>query len=238
MAHPCRRRHWRRLGGPTSRGVPVAPPADPAPSAVWPLVLAAALIVATLAGCRQETVQLDRDPAGEPPPAGQPPAAEPRGEDAVARDLFDRLNDERNRRDLAPLEWDDRLRRLARDWSQHMAQTGKLEHRDIDQELVGEMEGFTGLGENIFGASRPVPAGRVHVGWMESPGHRANLLSPRWDRVGIAVVCPPDGGMFATQNFGRTTAHTRAVDTPGDPPPEEPIARPESDGPTCAADGP
>ncbi|QPV63034.1 CAP domain-containing protein [Halosimplex litoreum] len=41
-------------------------------------------------------------------------------------------------------------------------------------------------------------------GWMNSPGHRENLLRPYWSREGIGVVLDPEGGqtqVIATQNF-------------------------------------
>ncbi len=44
-------------------------------------------------------------------------------------------------------------------------------------------------------------AQRVVVGWMNSPGHRANLLKPQWRRQGIGVVIGADGRVWVTQNF-------------------------------------
>ncbi|QLH83459.1 CAP domain-containing protein [Halosimplex pelagicum] len=41
-------------------------------------------------------------------------------------------------------------------------------------------------------------------GWMNSPGHRENLLRPYWNREGIGVVLDPENGqtqVIATQNF-------------------------------------
>lgn len=152
-------------------------------------------------------------------------------EEQIAADLFERANDERRGRGLDPLEWNENLAQLAREWSEEMSTTGEFQHRDIDLDLVQGMDGLTGLGENIFSSTAPVPAGQAHEGWMRSPGHRANLLSPDWDLLGIGVVCAEDGGVYVTQNFGRTA--TRAPEATQDPPPEEPIARPELDGPSC-----
>jgi uncharacterized protein YkwD len=164
-------------------------------------------------------------------PNGTVPAEADTPEEQIAIDLFDRANDERRERGLDPLEWNEELAQLAREWSEEMSDTGEFRHRDIDLDLIQDMDGLTGLGENIFTSTAPVPAGRAHEGWMRSPGHRANLLSPAWDRVGVGVVCAEDGSVYATQNFGRT-----ATGPPGaaqDPPPEEPIARPDFDGPSC-----
>ena len=38
-------------------------------------------------------------------------------------------------------------------------------------------------------------------GWMKSPGHRQNILTPHWGREGIGVVIAPDDRIYITQNF-------------------------------------
>lgn len=38
--------------------------------------------------------------------------------------------------------------------------------------------------------------------WMNSPGHRANLLSGLYEVIGVGIVCAPDGTVWVTQNFG------------------------------------
>jgi len=38
-------------------------------------------------------------------------------------------------------------------------------------------------------------------GWMNSPGHRKNILMPHWRSEGIGVVFGPDGTIAITQNF-------------------------------------
>jgi len=38
-------------------------------------------------------------------------------------------------------------------------------------------------------------------GWMNSTGHRKNILMPHWRREGIGVVFGPDGKIYITQNF-------------------------------------
>ena len=38
-------------------------------------------------------------------------------------------------------------------------------------------------------------------GWMDSPGHRKNILTPHWRNEGIGVFLDPDGKIFITQNF-------------------------------------
>ena len=45
-------------------------------------------------------------------------------------------------------------------------------------------------------------ADAIHEEWMQSPGHRANLLSPDVDRVGIAVVAAR-GVLYAVADYSR-----------------------------------
>ncbi|MCZ2840031.1 CAP domain-containing protein [Modestobacter sp. VKM Ac-2985] len=169
-------------------------------------------------------------PAPQSAPAGGPEAS---AEEQIARAVFDRVNAEREARGLEPVAWNDALAAVGRDWSAEMADTGEFQHQDIQAVLQGdELSGFRAVGENIFTATGPVPAGTIHAGWMRSAGHRANILNPGWDRLGVGVFCAPDGSVWATQEFGRTAGSERpAVATTT--PPAEPITRPDDDGPTC-----
>lgn len=170
-------------------------------------------------------------PAPQSPPGDGAAAG---AEERMARAIFDRVNDERRERGLDPVEWNDSLAGVARDWSAAMADTGVLEHQDMREVLAGEeLSGFTGIGENIFTASGPVPAGVAHVGWMRSDGHRVNVLNPGWNRLGVGVYCAPDGSVWAAQEFGRTVDADRPA-VSQETPPAEPIARPEQDGPACS----
>jgi len=38
-------------------------------------------------------------------------------------------------------------------------------------------------------------------GWMDSPGHRKNILTPHWRNEGIGVFLSPDDKVYITQNF-------------------------------------
>jgi uncharacterized protein YkwD len=56
------------------------------------------------------------------------------------------------------------------------------------------------LGENIaYGYSTAADVVRA---WMNSPGHRANILSPNFREIGVAVGVDAFGRLFFTQNFG------------------------------------
>lgn len=196
------------------------------------LVLTTLLALAglVLAGC----VVVDTGGSGDAP-APQSPPQESAGsaEEAIARSIFDRVNAERAERGIAELAWNDDLAAVASDWSEQMADDGDFRHQDLEPLLRGDrLTGFRALGENIFRATGPVPAGTIHAGWMRSDGHRVNVLNPGFDRIGIGVHCAADGSVWATQQFGRTTGSDRPAVASSTPPPE-PLVRPEDDGPTC-----
>jgi len=86
-------------------------------------------------------------------------------EQEMAQAVFDRVNAERAARDLPALGWHDGLAGVARSWNAEMAERETFEHQDIGA-LLGQapLADLTGLGENIFQATGPVPAGTVHAG--------------------------------------------------------------------------
>ena len=175
-----------------------------------PHALAGALsaLVLTTTGCQgaqDAAAPLTSDTTGPAPQSPPPSDTEAPPEERMAREIFDRVNDERRERGLEPVEWNDELAGVARDWSATMAERGELAHQDVREVLSREeLSGFAGLGENIFTASGSVPVGVAHVGWMRSDGHRVNVLNPGWNRLGVAVFCAPDGSVWAAQEFGRT----------------------------------
>jgi uncharacterized protein YkwD len=44
-------------------------------------------------------------------------------------------------------------------------------------------------------------ASQVVDGWINSPGHRENILNARYDREGIGIAVSSDGKVYVTQNF-------------------------------------
>ena len=51
-----------------------------------------------------------------------------------------------------------------------------------------------------WNTSRKIAESTVH-GWMNSPGHRKNILMPHWKSEGIGVAVSPDDKVYITQNF-------------------------------------
>jgi len=145
----------------------------------------------------------------------------------IARDIYERVNDERIERGLSPLAWHPGLADIARRWSEEMLSSG---YRHSTAEFRAHPD-FAGSGENIF--MGPTDATEAHVGWMESDGHRANILHPDFTDIGIGIVCRNDGRIWATQVFG--VRHGVQMSEPPLPP-VEPIVRDDRGGTTCPSD--
>jgi uncharacterized protein YkwD len=104
---------------------------------------------------------------------------------------------------VPPLRVDARLRRAARGHSADMARRGFTAHHDPDGVTPADRMRAQGYpqpaAENIArGHSRPHAV--MHA-WMNSPGHRANVLGAEFTRIGIGVH-PGTDGPWWTQNFG------------------------------------
>src|ERR1039457_1698952 len=85
-----------------------------------------------------------------------------------------------------------------------MAAEGPISHRyngepDLTSRAGQAGAHFSLIEENIAVGSYPAT---IHQRWMESPGHRSNLLNPQVDRVGIAVVAA-NGVIYAVADYAR-----------------------------------
>jgi uncharacterized protein YkwD len=124
------------------------------------------------------------------------------------RELFQLLNRERAANNLRELHWDDALFKAARKHALLMVDLNILEHQlpgepGLEERITDAGARFSYLAENIaVGKDSPT----VHTAWMDSPGHRANILSPRVTAVGIAVV-RGTGGLFAVEDFSQSFAN-------------------------------
>lgn len=128
----------------------------------------------------------------------------------IEQDLFNLVNIERKKLDLAPLRFSPPLSLLARKHSQNMALRGDISHLSTSGETYSErlVEGgfyFIKNGENVAYSQTFIPE-FIHQGFMNSPGHRTNVLDPDFDELGIGVVFKKDKGYYVTQDFIRALA--------------------------------
>jgi len=130
----------------------------------------------------------------------------PVGPGGPERILFDFANRERAARQLSALQWDENLARAAHDHAVWMARTRAVSHQfpgepGLSTRVLRAGVHFSLVAENVGNAS---DAMELHGAWMNSPGHRANLLEPAANAVGIAVV--ESGGLiYAVEDFAHIT---------------------------------
>lgn len=105
-----------------------------------------------------------------------------------------RLNGERSAHGLAPLVMRSDLTQIAQSWAAHMAATGVLSH---NPSLASEVTNWLAVGENV--GDGPT-IGDLDSAFMASPKHRANVLDPTYDDVGIGTVTR-DGMIWITVDF-------------------------------------
>ena len=123
-------------------------------------------------------------------------------DDQTEQQLAQMLNLERARAGLPSLRVDDRLTQAARAHSVLMAKANQLSHQFPDEPPLPKRLAATNIrfnqdAENVA-YDNSVEA--VHEGLMQSPPHRANILSPKYDTVGIGVL--RRGDLFwVTQDF-------------------------------------
>jgi uncharacterized protein YkwD len=118
------------------------------------------------------------------------------------------LNETRAANGMSPLVWNDEVAELARVHSQNMAENKFFSHRDMEGMTVdGRAEsygvtGWRGIGENIATMQgQSDPAGAAIRTWMQSPGHRQNILGGMWNQSAVGVAVAKDGTYYFTQVF-------------------------------------
>jgi len=118
--------------------------------------------------------------------------------------FFQSANRERAEEGLPQLKWDEPLAAAARKHAALMADKNELSHRlsgeaALEQRTVQAGARFSMVGENVaIGPDSSV----IHIGWMHSPGHRANILSANFNALGVGVV-ERDGQLYAVEDFSR-----------------------------------
>lgn len=149
----------------------------------------------------------------------------------LEQEIHQWTNHYRQEHDLNPLSFNLELANIARTHSQDMAQNNYFSHTNLQDEGPAdraERERFhchinlsfgwyvKGISENIWQGwiysytIGGVPGGflsssklaqNIVDDWMNSPGHRKNILTEFWKSEGIGVAITEDGKVYATQDF-------------------------------------
>ncbi|MET7476081.1 CAP domain-containing protein [Streptomyces sp. NPDC005648] len=123
----------------------------------------------------------------------------------TAAEVVGLTNRERARAGLRPLATDPRLSTAAQAYSTDMAVRAFYSHTSPEGTQPWDRAAAAGarhrsVGENIACGQRS-PA-EVVDGWMNSPGHRANILKPDFTHIGVGFAGGGPAGTYWTQLFG------------------------------------
>jgi uncharacterized protein YkwD len=142
------------------------------------------------------------------------------------------INEEREKRGLSALAWNDKLSIIARKHSQDMANRNYFAHSDPEGHdfcYRYRQEGFNcevHVGNYIYMGAENIFQNNLYSsvtyyggspsydwntqeeiaestvqGWMNSPGHRKNILIAYWKREGIGVAISNDDKVYITEDF-------------------------------------
>lgn len=130
----------------------------------------------------------------------------------LERAVHEETNRRRSQHNLDTLAYSDHLSAIALQHSRDMAHREFFDHTSPDGEDASDRYRRFGhdtrsCGENIArthpspdDATRDVAASVVDD-WMDSPGHRENILREQFEREGIGVYLTTQGAVYSTQNF-------------------------------------
>ncbi|MGO9061651.1 MAG: CAP domain-containing protein [Candidatus Binataceae bacterium] len=123
--------------------------------------------------------------------------------------ILELVNREREKAGLTDLKLSGRLAVAARGHSYDMALRHYFAHRSADgvspeQRIRGSGIEYAEVAENIYMEDYPdqerMPE-RAIEGWLGSPGHRKNMLSPKFTETGVGTARAADGSTYVTQDF-------------------------------------
>lgn len=130
----------------------------------------------------------------------------------VETKIFQRVNEERKKAGKSELKYSSVMEKYARIKSQDMGDRGYFDHRDPEGNLITVKMAKDGVrynawGENIAyiggGSSDATSIATQFMNmWMNSQGHRANILSGNFSEIGIGVY-KSGNKIYATQEFYR-----------------------------------
>ena len=145
--------------------------------------------------------------AAAPAPAGVEQQAPPRADRAaMRRKVLQLTNKRRVDRGCDPVRWHRRLAVAAQRHTKRMANADTLSHQlpgepDPGARIRNAGYDWTAWGENIAAGFR-TPRSVVRA-WMNSPGHRRNILNCDFEHLGVGLASADDGTRYWTQDFGR-----------------------------------
>ena len=146
--------------------------------------------------------------AAAPPPASSDGGPGELSIEAMEQAVARHVNEVRRAHGRPSLQVDPILSRIARAHACALASRGTLSHEGPSGQAVGDRvkaggKTFRMVGENLaWNENVRDPASRAVKGWLQSPGHRENILRPGFSETGIGI-CRSGSAHYFTQVFLR-----------------------------------
>ena len=123
--------------------------------------------------------------------------------------FIDYINSARSGEGLTPLVEYGPMNAAAASWASSLASRGVLEHSsDI---VSGAPSDWTIVGENV---GRGGSVADIFAAFMASPTHRANVMRPEYNLIGIGSVVTDSGAIYTVHRFAAGAAPTPTVAVP------------------------
>lgn len=135
------------------------------------------------------------------PPSNQPPSGSVSGtEEQQALTL---LNQDRAKNGLPALKWNSKLASLGESYANDMIKRGFFSHYNPEGLSPFDRMQRAGISYNTAGENLAINTSvpSAEVAFMNSSGHRANILNSSYTDVGIGVVKASNGQVYVVQEF-------------------------------------
>lgn len=122
------------------------------------------------------------------------------------KQVFDLTNVERVNKGLQPFEWNEAVAVLARQHSKDMSDKNYFSHTNLQGEAPWDRAKKANIKYSYFGENIAMgqwDAIQVVSGWMNSSGHRNNILKEKYTGLGVGVWFNEKNVPHYTQNFIR-----------------------------------
>ena len=158
-------------------------------------------------GCGNENTGSDNSGSDQLPGTGEEDGETDSSSGTVssyASEVADIVNQERASQGLSALSYDSSLAELAQKKAEDMAENGYFSHQSPTYGSAFDMMNEAGIsyrsaGENIARGQRTPEA--VMDSWMNSSGHRANILSSSYSSLGVGYAEDENGTAYWVQMF-------------------------------------
>lgn len=138
-------------------------------------------------------------PATNPKPVPSVPA----NGNVEEQQALDLLNADRRANGLSPLRMNAQLTALAEDYAQDMINRGFFSHTNPEGQSPFDRMRQRGISYGYAGENLAINSSihNAEDAFMNSPGHRANILNSNYTQVGLGVRHSPSGAVYVVQEF-------------------------------------